>query len=158
MSPPLFSFSMHSPMQSFGDSSTQPSTPISASGECGGRRSIVPADDAEERRTRFVRFKSVELAPSSETESIMSVMSNRIWERDNAIFRTAYSNVTDSHVLISFDRRDLRAKLLTPQSAEQQTSRASETETRSPFAPRPSALLRGVLRPRREAERMDAER
>src|SRR5690348_5835092 len=57
-------------MHSFGESSTQPSTPCSHSGECGGNRST----DGPRCDTAFCRrafFKSGAAPAVSETESII---------------------------------------------------------------------------------------
>src|ERR1019366_6827711 len=68
---------MHSPRHSFGDNSAQPSTPCSASGECGGRRSTVGRASERSGFCRRAFFKSVPapalVAPckGSETESII---------------------------------------------------------------------------------------
>ena len=62
---------MHSPMQSLGESSTQPSTPCSASGECGGSRSTLATSGSAGFR-RGVRFKSGGAPAPSDTESIMA--------------------------------------------------------------------------------------
>src|SRR4051812_14712637 len=48
---------MHSPMQSLGEIRMQPSTPISASGECGGSRSTLGPEPFVPRCER-VYFKS----------------------------------------------------------------------------------------------------
>src|SRR5438132_12996411 len=63
---------MHSPMQSLGESSTQPSTPCSASGECGGSRSTRASVVASFRLR--VRFKSGGPPAVSAMESIMARM------------------------------------------------------------------------------------
>src|SRR5437899_1657905 len=55
-------------MQSFGEIRQQPRTPCSASGECGGNRSMADGPVVALRRRVF--FKSVG-APVSETESII---------------------------------------------------------------------------------------
>src|SRR5258708_6651392 len=61
---------MHRPMHSFGESSTQPNTPCSASGECGGKRSTLSeSDEIFLRRRAF--FKSAAAPARSETESII---------------------------------------------------------------------------------------
>ncbi len=61
---------MHSPMQSLGESNTQPRTPCSASGECGGRRSARgPVAVAAARRRE--RFKSGGPPAPSAIESII---------------------------------------------------------------------------------------
>src|SRR6476469_1038323 len=77
---------MHSPMQSLGDSRTQPSTPNSHSGECGGNRSTEGAAEAT-RRERFARFKSAPLAPSLATESIMRAQQQKIASHSNRSYR-----------------------------------------------------------------------
>src|SRR6266404_6016995 len=61
---------MHSPMQSLGESSTQPSTPCSASGECGGSRSTRASVVASFRLR--VRFKSGGPPALSAMESIIA--------------------------------------------------------------------------------------
>ena len=61
---------MHNPRQSLGESSTQPSTPCSASNACGGKRSARPASCAETFRRRAF-FKSGAAPALSATESIM---------------------------------------------------------------------------------------
>src|SRR5438309_10770637 len=61
---------MHPPMQSFGEISTQPSTPCSASGECGGSRSTRASVVASFRLR--VRFKSGGPPALSAMESIMA--------------------------------------------------------------------------------------
>src|ERR1039458_8146086 len=72
---------MHSPTHSFGESSAQPSTPCSASGECGGNRSMVGRASPRAAFCRRAFFKSAgaacpPYAPGegwvSETESIMA--------------------------------------------------------------------------------------
>ena len=70
------SFSMHSPMQSCGESRMQPSTPCSASMECGGSRSIFGMSAvADDFRRGF--FKSSDVVPDSGlTESIMVAIGN----------------------------------------------------------------------------------
>src|ERR1017187_2323304 len=62
---------MHSPMHSFGESRTQPSTPCSHSMECGGSRSSFIGSDAETFLRRRAFFKSAAAPAASETESIM---------------------------------------------------------------------------------------
>src|SRR5437870_1633395 len=61
---------MHSPMQSLGESNTHPSTPCSASGEWGGKRS-TPDPLASARFRRGDRFKSGGAPAPSVTVSIM---------------------------------------------------------------------------------------
>jgi hypothetical protein len=61
---------MHSPMHSFGESNAQPITPISASSECGGKRSTGVAALCE-IFWRRVFFKSGDAPALSETESII---------------------------------------------------------------------------------------
>src|SRR5271163_1744294 len=76
---------MHSPRQSLGESRMHPSTPCSASTECGGRRSIlgVPAVEEDLRRDFF---KSADTAPDSgRAESIMA--SRRLL---GTVFRHSY--------------------------------------------------------------------
>src|SRR6266571_4138958 len=67
---------MHWPRQSFGESNTHPSTPCSASGECGGRRSVLTTSVVLAVRRR-VRFKSGAAPALSETESIMANQTKR---------------------------------------------------------------------------------
>src|SRR5436190_959360 len=67
---------MQWPRQSFGESNTQPSTPCSASGECGGRRSLLTTSAVLALRRR-VRFKSGAAPALSETESIMANQTKR---------------------------------------------------------------------------------
>src|ERR1017187_6269653 len=62
---------MHSPMHSFGESRTQPSTPCSHSMECGGSRSSFIGSDVETFLRRRAFFKSAAAPAASETESIM---------------------------------------------------------------------------------------
>src|ERR1017187_1056784 len=63
---------MHSPTHSLGESSAQPSTPCSASGECGGSRSMVGRASPRAAFCRRVFFKSAAAPAVSETESIMA--------------------------------------------------------------------------------------
>jgi hypothetical protein len=58
-------------MHSFGESSTQPNTPCSASGECGGNRSKVGRASARAVFWRRAFFKSAAAPALSEMESIM---------------------------------------------------------------------------------------
>src|SRR5215831_10720669 len=58
-------------MHSFGESNMQPSTPCSASGECGGNRSRVGRASPRAAFCRRVFFKSAVAPAVSETESIM---------------------------------------------------------------------------------------
>src|SRR5580704_15158053 len=72
---------MHSPRQSGGERRMHPSTPCSASTECGGRRSIfgMPAVSDDLRR---VFFTSADDAPDSGfTESIMVAIRNDFFAR-----------------------------------------------------------------------------
>src|ERR1017187_9642265 len=62
---------MHWPMHSFGERRMQPSTPISASGEWGGKRSSLSESDGEMFLRRRAFFKSAAAPAMSETESIM---------------------------------------------------------------------------------------
>src|SRR5688572_26605659 len=59
---------MHWPRHSLGDNITQPSTPCSASTECGGRRSVLSTSAAGLRWRAF--FKSAPLPALSVMESI----------------------------------------------------------------------------------------
>src|ERR1035438_234600 len=64
---------MHWLMHSLGERMRKPSTPISASGECGGSRSTVGRASGRADFWRRVRFKSAALAPSLATESIIQL-------------------------------------------------------------------------------------
>src|SRR5690349_9246290 len=74
---------MHSPMHSLGEIRMHPSTPCSISKACGGRRSNVEELAGAARRTRLARFKSVEPAPSLETESIMALRNKKFFHFSN---------------------------------------------------------------------------
>src|SRR5688572_20597708 len=64
---------MQTPRHSPGESSTQPSTPCSASIECGGRRSTLPRPGVA-TFWRRVFFRSGDTPPASvSTESIMNL-------------------------------------------------------------------------------------
>jgi hypothetical protein len=104
-------------MHSFGESSTQPSAPCSASGECGGNRSnLIESDEtllrfrpaASELREDGVFFKSA-AAPLSETESIMSLEDSEVEfaasqnsEHPFAIYSQSYSPRKIPPCLMSF--------------------------------------------------------
>src|ERR1022692_3434778 len=86
---------MHSPRHSFGESRAQPSTPISASGECGGSRSSPSGRPPLGEASRFRRafFKSAGAPPvapckGSETESIIahSITAGKHLPQDKVVF------------------------------------------------------------------------
>src|SRR5262245_29232894 len=82
---------MHSPMHSFGESNTHPSTPCSASTECGGRRSTRPGSAAD--FVRGVFFKSAAALPVSVVvELIMRVAKRQfVGENDSNLLENALS-------------------------------------------------------------------
>src|SRR5580658_9168781 len=65
---------MHSPMQSLGESRTHPSTPCSASMECGGRRSILGVSAVlDDLRRDFFKSGGGGEPESGWLESVMAI-------------------------------------------------------------------------------------